>query len=412
MKKLICLLLVFAFVFTCFAGCKPLTIEHGNADQSKLYGVCYVGTERDYGNADYDPVKEAQLLKNMGVTSVRNWMHVTNMLTDPVTVNRKKADRMHTLIAEFQKHDIFVIGMSHTNFNEGTNTSGKMARDITPGSAYIAWLEDYYTAWKTLVTEFPEVTYWEIDNEINNADFMKTIYKEAVFTQTQMAQISTDLLYYASRAIHEANPKAKTVLGGLVGAMSGKAVTFLQRLYDNIASGKYGYFYGQESEADASTDPDDYFEIACWHPYISSSFDKEKFVEYNGKVYQVILDNEKKHKPVILSEIGFSNSTYTEEAAAKFITDLYTVVKERMPYIEAVTYFKMYDYADPASYWMGAISRYGLFYDPNPDREYTAGTGEANQARVNPGQPKPAAYAFKEVAGGTGDITIMMTDLG
>lgn len=389
----------------------PLSPDYGIADQARIYGVCYNLYERSYTGVTYDPAVEAQLLKNLGVTSLRNWMHITQLLNSPTTVNRAKCDEMHALIAEFQKQGIMVIGMTHTNFNNGSHISGKVKRDTKEGSYYIEWLEDYYTSMKTLVAEFPEVTLWEIDNEVNNADFMKDINGNQAYTINQMAEIATDIFYYASRGIHEANPNAKSVMGGLVGFQSGKIKTFMEMLYQNIFSGEYGYFYGKEDKSKASKNPDDYFEIACWHPYMTSSFSSAAFKKLNDDIYQVILDNEKKHKKVIFSEVGFTNNTFTEELTAKYVEEMYTTVKEGMPYVESVCYFKTYDYADPSTYWMGTISRYGLFYDPNPQRSYTQALGNDTTTRLTPGAPKLSAYAFQKVAGGKGSLELVATKL-
>lgn len=171
------------------------------------------------------------------------------------------------------------IGMNHHNFcttkSKSSTTAKPFARDVSEGSDYVQWLNDYYTSWKTLVGEFPEVLYWEIDNEVNNPDFMTDGGEKgsSAYSVRQMAEIATDMFYYATRAIHDANPEAQSVMGGLTeptGLGRGNTASFLQMLYDNIASGEYGYFYGKEDRRPASKNADDYFEIACWHPYMSN----------------------------------------------------------------------------------------------------------------------------------------------
>ena len=404
MKKLLAIILS-AISLLSLVACKTdpvLTPEEGIADLTRQYGVCYEMHVRYEDGNELDVDKEIQLLKNLGVTSMRFWLQTNTYLYSPTRVNEEKCERAHNFLAKLKEADIMVVAVNHTNFNNGTNASGKPARDLSEGSYYLEWLEDYYTMWKTLVTEFPEVEYWEIDNEVNNTDFMKNQYGESLLEQQGMADIATDMFYYASRAIHQANPKAQTVMGGLVGFSSGRIKTFMEKLYVNIFSGNFGYFYGLESKDKASTNPDDYFEIACWHPYIQGAFSKKSFKAWNDEIYQVILDNEKKHKKVIFSEIGFSNTTYKESVAAKYVTALFEVVAT-MPYVECVHYYKMFDYADPLKYWTKTISRYGLFYDPDPSRQYT---NNENDLIVEAGAPKPAAYAFQQAAGGTGELNL------
>ncbi len=385
------------------AGCaENLDVSGGIGDQAWLYGVCYPENERAY-DGNYDAEAEVQLMANLGVKTVRTWMQIRDLLVSPTQINEAACAEAHALLALYARHGIRAVGVSHTNFNAGTSQSGKIARDPSAGSEYIAWLEDYYTAWKTLVAEFPEVDYWEIDNETNNSVFMNNIYGEAVFNQDEMAAISTDLFYYASRGIHESNPDAQTVMGGLVGFQSGRIKTALERIYQNIQSGGYGYFYGREPAESSSTDADDYFQIVCWHPYITGAFNRTVFRTLNDEIYEVVLAYEGKHKKVIFSEIGFSNETYSETLAARYITEMFSVIEEEMPYVESVLYFKLFDYADP-SYWTGSYSRYGLFYDPNPDRSYT--NNETDDI-VTPGAPKPQAFAFQQAAGAAGDLTIL-----
>ena len=56
------------------------------------------------------------------------------------------------------------------------------------------------------------VKYWEIDNELNNPDFMFDAVTQGRFTSEEMAAIATDMLWYASRGIHDANPDAVAVM--------------------------------------------------------------------------------------------------------------------------------------------------------------------------------------------------------
>ena len=148
----------------------PLTSAYGIGDQDFLYGMCYLLEERDY-DGDYDMAAEVEVMKNLGVKTVRQWMHFTNLMTDKETLKEDECEEMHELLRLCSEAGMVNIGMNHHNFNGGTNSTGKpYERDI--GNAdYVAWLDDYYTSWYTLASEFPEVKYWEIDNEVNNPDF-------------------------------------------------------------------------------------------------------------------------------------------------------------------------------------------------------------------------------------------------
>ena len=118
----------------------------------------------------------------------------------------------------------------------------------------------------------------------------------------------------------------------------------------------------------------------------------------------MILDNEKKHKKVFFTEIGFSDATFSEEKCAQFIEEMFETVEEEMPYVEAINYFKLLNVASIG--WTGTVSRFGLFYDPDVNRVDYALDGNV---RNTPGAPKEKAYAFQRAAGGTGDLTLIQT---
>jgi len=394
----------------------PLTAEYGIGDQDNLFGMCYLLEERD-DDKTLDMAAEVQLMQNLGVKTVRQWMHFTTLMKDKETLNVSACEQMHTLLALCEEAGMVNIGMNHHNFNEGTTSVGKPKRVILEGSSYVEWLNDYYTSWYTLVSEFPEVLYWEIDNEVNNPDFMCGIYGERDYTVEEMAAIAADMFYYASRAIHDANPSAKTVMGSLTepqGLGKGNLLEFFPALYENILSGDFGYFYFKESKDEASVDPDDYFEIACWHPYVWTEFDKEEFVRLNNLIYDVVLKYEKKHKKVFLTEIGFNDVGKGEEATTFAIGDMYTVIAEKMPYVETVNYFKLYDIGTRSAWGgEGDYGRYGLFYDPDPTHSYvkldaTYRTPEEGGELAVNGAPKSKAYKFQELAGGSGSLSILV----
>ena len=371
-----------------------------------LYGMCNIQEERD--NYEKFAEVDAQLMYNLGVGCTRNWMHSRTLLDSKGTVNRENCDKMHTSLKAQKDLGIKLIGMNHTNFNNGSAVAGKPKRDIAKGSYYVQWLQDYYTSWKTLAKEFPEVDYWEIDNEVNNADFMKNLQGQAVYNLEEMADIVADMLYYATRGIRSVTKDAQVVLGGITepwGLGHGENVAFMELLYERITSGEFGYFYNLEKKENASTNPDDYFEIACWHPYVwKESFDAEHFIAENNKIYDVIKKYEPEGKDVFFTEIGIHTEGYTEEGQADFIEKMFKTVKEDLPYVKTVSWFKMFDVAKVT--WTGKLSRYGLFYDPH-DREYTRVNGNTTEILVN-GAPKPSAYAFQKVAGGSGALDLLL----
>lgn len=228
-----------------------------------LYGMDYLSFMWDENGVDYRT--GFQLLNNLGVRSVRHWMHFGEYMEDWHTFRPAAVQKMHDILKEAQRFGFQVIGMNHVNWSleEKTFCVGKPSRGCVN---YTQWLEIYEENWYLAVREFPEILYWEIDNELNNKDFM---YIQGHFGEKlptgELAAMSADMLFRASRGIHRANPQAITVLGGIVDPYGlgipetdtgTTMVNFMEALYDAIESGRHG-----------STRPDDFFEVAAWHPY-------------------------------------------------------------------------------------------------------------------------------------------------
>ncbi|MBQ8884786.1 MAG: hypothetical protein IJY62_00205 [Clostridia bacterium] len=394
-------LLAFLSMGLSFSACSKEKKEKYLADQSNLYGVCYIAFEEVVQNENTDYVKIAELMNNMGVKSTRVWMRSNDLMKSPEEMNETACEKMHAILAELKKYDIQIIGMNARSFTKYNAWSSAVPlRDWSDGSYYSEWIEDLQVMWKNLVSEFPEIDYWEIGNETNNK--RKYIYedgrewKTADMTIAQMANVFTDELYYITQSVKAVDPDKQTILGGMTestGLGSGLNKNFLQMIYNNIASEKY-----------PSTDADDYFDCVAWHPY-SADFNEDFFVQENDKVYQVILDNEGKGKKVFLTEVGWSDGGMEREEVAENLKAVYSTIAKRMPYVEAVHYFRLFNDAREYS-WGGTATDvgFGLFTDPAPGTKYK---DMYNGEVCIPGMPKPAAYAFQELAGGTGDLTIL-----
>ncbi len=358
--------------------------EPYTADQSYIYGMCYIAYEGVGNGIDYK--KGFEIMSNMGVKSIRHWMHATWFLDQDFNVKQNNVDLMKDIIAEAQKYDIQLIGMSHRNINKygPEHENSKVGRD---SDYYAEWIANYEKGWYMLASLFPEITIWEIDNETNNIDFMADA-EGGAFTLQEMADISTDMFYYGSRGVHKANPNATTVMGGFV-TWSGNG--FLEMVYENIKSGNFG---------EGSTNPDDYFQALAWHPY-TTLFSVEAFVRDNTALYEMAYEYEGKHKTVYFTELGGWDMKLNQEQAAKYVTTLYTEVAQQLPFVESMHYFRAFNnIVDKNNQW-------GMFTDPNPNR-----MDMTNGVRLNPGAPKLSAYAYQQAAGSSGSLELVMTELG
>ena len=385
-KRLLSFLLAAALLCGVLTGCREKTEDSPTADQTYLYGMDYIAYEGIGNGIDY--VKAFELMHNLGVKSIRHWMHVDWFFDESFNVRQNNVDTMKAILAEAAKYDFQLVGMNHHNINKygPSHVNDKVSRS---SSYYAEWIENYERGWYELAKLFPEITIWEIDNETNNIDFMHNAEGAAAFSLQEMADISTDMFFYGSRGVHRANPEAITVMGGFV-TWSGEG--FLKAVYENIESGSFG---------EGSTDPDDYFQALAWHPY-TNGFNAEAFVTANQSLYDIAYSYEGKHKTVYFTELGNWDATQSADKAAEYIPAVYQTTAESLPFVESIHYYRAFDNI------LDNNCQGGIFRDPNPDREdMEQGTGR----RANPGSPKPSAYAYQQAAGGNGSLELLTTVL-
>jgi len=373
-KKGIALLLVFGMIG--IGGCSTGKNDKGSdgiIDSSTLkverdlfYGVCYCAYEAEvWHGRDVSP--EIQAMEEIGAKTFRLWMCSNYIMDDPQTFKEKDTEIMKKIIADAQGRGIQVIGVNNAWFSGSNDYMAVPMRNLKESSNYEKFLLNYEETWYQLANRFPEITIWEIGNEWNNDGFLHPYEYESsglIYTFSEKADITTDMLYYASKGIHRANPKALTVLGGLIDVYEdgyGNAKNFLEKLYTNIESGEW-----------SSTNPDDYFQIAAWHPYNHSGTPNDAWIERQKDIYQVILDHEKHDKVVLFTELGLSDygSLETDAKQKDDVKTTLTLVKDKLPFVQSVYWFRMFDEAS-ASSWGGAFETgFGLFTEPDKNGEF------------------------------------------
>ena len=178
-------------------------------------------------------------------------------------------------------------------------------------------------------------------------------------------------------------------MGGFV-TWSGEG--FIKAVYENIKSGNFG---------EGSKEPDDYFQALAWHPY-TNSFNADTFVQANQALYDIAYSYEGKHKKVYFTELGNWDSTQSEAKAVECIKDVYKATAERLPFVESIHYYRAFDNIADNN------CQGGIFRDPNPDRQ---DVNKSTGKRENPGSPKKTAYAYQEMAGGSGSLDVLTTVL-
>ena len=128
-----------------------------------------------------------------------------------------------------------------------------------------------------------------------------------------------------------------------------------------------------------------------------------------------VLDNERKHKKVFITEVGYSDTGKGEETAAANVIAMLTAIRDRMPYVETVNIFKLYDVGKKNNWDSVDEVRFGLVHDPDTSRTYYKLDIEKNSINVAedgrciPGAPKNKAYEYQRLAGGTGSLEVLMS---
>lgn len=335
-------------------------------EQSRFYGVGepLIQRQRDQG---IDAAAYLELVKGLGCNAYRSWMHLTELLIDPTTPNWEEVDRHRRLLDRAAALDIEVTAMSHEWFlPKGCKQRTGHAmpkRDLTPGSLYIQALEMLEQSWYTMVSLFPQVKIWEVGNEWNlnaflHPDGFLDSDMSQPFTPDEKIDIAVDMMYFAAKGVRRANPNALVAsfspalstpgLGGdmpdFLPVMYGVAWT-LDKVYSRIQSGQFW-----------SSDPDDYFDIVAWHPYVFTTkevkSDADLFLDvdepdglwqsYNDSAYRVMKKYGDGHKQVILTETGFTDcgDPVLEQRYAAYNKKLLQIAKE-LPYVRTLHNFRL-----------------------------------------------------------------------
>lgn len=284
-----------------------------------------------------------------------------------------------------------MIFPQYTAFRPDSSNSAPRPTD----PAYGEWLNAVSGMWSKLTSLFPEITKWEVGNEFNSDVFFHPNGYQGVsgsltegtggFSNEEQFTVVTDYMYYARKGIKQGNPNAKCVTPGFA-PINGSALSieyFLTDIYAYIRSGNAPY--GQAK----STDPDEYFDMLCWHPYASSI--DESWLKSNDRIYQVAIDNDDEGKPVIFSEFGFSDVGVAdkEQVQIEYLKQAFDYMKNDMKYVETCCEFRLYTCAY-AETWGGV------------NEVYFGCIAEASSSKGL--SPRSKAYALQEIYGGSGDL--------
>ena len=386
----------------------------------RFYGIGEPLIQRE-GDTGVPAQYYLDLVKGLGCNAYRSWMHMTDILSDPVTVKPEMLEKHTRLLNRAAELDIEVTGMSHEWFlPEGCKQRIGHAmpkRDLTEGSLYMQALEMISTGWETMAKTFPQVGIWEVGNEWNlNAflhpdGFLDTDMSQP-FTPEEKYDIAIDMMYFAAKGIRKGNPNAKVTsfspalstpgLGGdlpyFFPVMYGVAWC-LEQIYSRIKSGNYW-----------SDDPDDYFDIVSWHPYVFTTKtgvpDKDLFLDvdepdglwrdFNESAYRVMCHYGDGDKQVLLTETGFTDLGDPEiEEKYAYYNERLLDIASKLPYVRTVHNFRL-------------LNEEAMLLRDGIDKNQIGGLTEVYfgifQEPIHDCAPRKRAYAIQKMTGSTEDL--------
>lgn len=289
--------------------------------------------------------KAFEEMRSLNVSRLREWVWRWMVFNETGnSLNENIVESLNEIVAEAKSQNITVMGMVQdfpswmTGIEENETIQQSVPeRNLIEGSPYKEFLEKYEKSWETLAGAFPNITMWEIGNEYNLDNFLHG-YNETdnictPFNFSMKVNITTDLLYYGSLGVHEGNPDATTVMCGL-GPRLGDIKDFLNATYVNINSGGW-----------SSASPNDFFQIACWHPYFTEEPNFTDWIIQNEAIYEIMKNNSDGNKPVVFSEMGFSdNSTgFSREEVADCLNETFRLAKDNFPWLDTIYWFRLID---------------------------------------------------------------------
>ena len=371
-------------------------------ERSHLNGMGYVYY---YSKDILEPSRVAEMMKRLNIQSVRSWNHIPWVLKDEKNVNIDIADGFHRMYDELLKAGVSqLVGMSHYWFYPSRlgiagETSGIPLPSQQKESDYQDFLDIYEQSWYTLVKEFPEVTDWETGNEYNHKEFLRPLDSaKEMYTLKERADICTDLMFRSARAIHSISDTTGIIMPGMapigergtgvyatnIEVEYDGIIMTLEKIYENIKSGQFG-----------STNPRDFFDSICWHPYFASQDSEgrwswkvpdDNWVALNQSVYDVAVKAGDDGVGCCLSEFGFSDggSQKADSELCEHISEGFRLIKEKMPFVDTVHAYRFFDS-------MGYVTQ-----EPDTYSFFTMENGKL--------VGKQRAYALQKQYGGNGEL--------
>ena len=379
-------------------------------DYSCFYGLCEVSAETQAVERSLTNDFISDMAGGLGVRSFRLWMSLSDIIdresySDSVRINAAQAAAYHDLIDKLSAQGVTrFVAMSGAwiyPYDYPCTTFCCIPDPQEEYDSYIRFLSIQEECYRLLAAEFSEIEYFEPGNEPDNesGQFMHKnnftyggsvmVNAEYMYTPEELSYIIADMCYYAGRGVRQSNPDAKIVLPGLCNYNT--TPDFLDGIYSAIESRAL-----PAGETYADTDPDNYFQILNWHPYVlTGSGDlSEEWVLHQQEIYAVAERHGDGDKAVWYTEMGWSDrgDRSMETVIADRFIDLFERTRSRLPFVEAVFLFRISTLAE--SRISQLEDNFGLIVSPLDEQR--------------PGEPKPAALAIAQyIRGENCDLSLL-----
>ena len=358
-----------------------------NMDRKNMFGLCELPSEFGGGATEKETTMEfvAESCKNLGVKSMRVWMHLKMVFTrdddsDELFFKEDAVANYHkyfALLKDAGVEQILVMNHQFIKPWDYYSHDSQCLPDPWNGEYdyYLRTFQIYEQAYIKMQTEFPEITYWEVGNEFESRQFMHKAgwtvgSNDFLFTIPELTLMTADLMWYANRGLKSVNPASVTVFPG---CSSGVVVPqFIESVYDQITESK-SVPTGQPFYDD---DPDHYFQIMAWHPY--AHLNEDAVFARSDIIYETMKKYGDGDKKVWFTECGYSNSEHADDETmlAKYTNYLDKIAKK--PYAETIFIFRLTN----------------LHNFPENELETNYGIMYAQLDPVNLGKPKYQAIAI------------------
>lgn len=380
--------------FALFGGCGVVR------DEKFLLGLCEGMSEV---NIEVENTLTSDYVSDvagiLGVKSYRLWMHFDKLLvrdggSNKVLLKADNIEKMHAFIDKLKAQGVerFICMTSnylHPYGYEAT-TNNVIPDPLTEADAYLAFLQLLGECFRVLAEEFPEIDYFEPTNEpdiANGQNICKNGYiwggdegenADYLFSTEDGAHIVADMSWYVTKAVKGVNEKNVVLLPALCGYSSTEY--YLDEIYNAIEDKSL-----PTGEKVADLNPDHYFEILNWHPYLlgeGESQMNEDWVALQKRIYAVAEAHGDGGKKVWFTEMGFTDldSSVLEEEMAENMTKFFDYVKNDLKFVETVFVFRVTELIEaPMSDFEDNFGLFRSLNDPDESKR---------------GEPKPIVIAL------------------